>query len=210
MIKRMIMLIAASAMSHFALSQKITIMSIRMNNTDSICTTSPRYDINGTACAVIKFFTKDIIGTLDFKGNIIGPVLLEDSIYTVYVSNKTKRIKVYHPDYIPEVLDFTIFDNLRNGVESNKVYYAKICGKDKTKSNKYTNVLGARILSFSSEFTIRKLYVNGMEWPVINNSAKRMVPYGEYEYEALMDGNVSKKGKVDIVPSVGPMNIKIK
>ena len=25
-----------------------------------------------------------------------------------------------------------------------------------------------------------------------------------------MDGNVSKKGKVDILPSVGPMNIKIK
>lgn len=35
------------------------------------------------------------------------------------------------------------------------------------------------------------------------------MPYGEYEYEAVTDGNVRKKGKVELKPSIGSYIVKI-
>ena len=192
-----------------AFSQNLSVSSVKMIQSDSTCFISPRYDLNGNACAVIKVFASSITGSLDFKGNIIGDVKLDGSLYTIYVTDRTKRIKVYHPNYIPETIDFTQYEDSRKGIEGNHVYSISISGNDNMKSSKNSYVSGSRILSFSSDVPLRQLFVNGVEWKITNNSSKRLMPYGEYEYEAVTDGNVRKKGKVELKPSIGSYIVKI-
>lgn len=113
-----------------------------MIQSDSTCFISPRYDLNGNACAVIKVFASSITGSLDFKGNIIGDVKLDGSLYTIYVTDRTKRIKVYHPNYIPETIDFTQYEDSRKGIEGNHVYSISISGNDNMKSSQNSYVSG--------------------------------------------------------------------
>jgi hypothetical protein len=180
-----------------------------MIQSDSTCFISPRYDLNGNACAVIKVFASSITGLLDFKGNIIGDVKVDGASYTIYVTDRTKRIKVYHPNYIPETIDFTQYEDSKKGIEGNHVYYVSIIGTDSIKPGKVSNGTGSRILSFSSDAPLRQLFVNGVEWKINDNTSKRLMPYGEYEYEAVTDGNVHKKGKVQLKPSIGSYIVKI-
>lgn len=192
-----------------AFSQNLSVSSVEMIQSDSTCFISPRYDLNGNACAVIKVFASSITGLLDFKGNIIGDVKVDGSSYTIYVTDRTKRIKVYHPNYIPIIIDFTQYEDSRKGIKGNHVYSVNISGDDSMKSNKTYNISGSRILSFSSDVPLRQLFVNGVEWKITDNTSKRLMPYGEYEYEAVTDGDVRKKGKVELVPSFGSMVVNI-
>jgi hypothetical protein len=192
-----------------AFSQNLSVSSVKMIQSDSTCFISPRYDLNGNACSVVKVFASSIIGSLEFKGNIIGDVKVDGSLYTFYVTDRTKRIKVYHPNYIPETIDFTQYDDSRKGIEGNHVYYVSIIGNDIIKSSNNSNVSGSRILSFSSDVPLRQLFVNGVEWKVTDNTSKRLLPYGEYKYEAITDGDIRKRGRVELVPSFGSMVVKI-
>lgn len=192
-----------------AFSQNLSVSSVKMIQSDSTCFISPRHDLNGNACAVIKVFASSITGSLDFKGNIIGDVKFDGSIYTIYVTDRTKRIKVYHPNYIPETIDFTQYDDSKKGIEGNHVYYVSILGNDSIKPDNTSNISGSRILSFSSDVPLRQLFVNGVEWKITDNTSKRLMPYGEYEYEAVTDGNVHKTGKVQLKPSIGSYIVKI-
>lgn len=210
----MIRIIAIIAFTFFAevntaLSQNLSVSSIKMIPTDSTFYTSPRYDINGNVCAIIKVFANNIAGSLDFKGDIIGEVEVDGAMYTIYVPNRTKRLKIYHPNYIPETIDFTQYEDSRKGLEGNLVYYVTISGNDNLKHVKTSNVSGSRILSFSSDIPLLQLFVNGAEWKIIDNTSKRLMPYGDYEYEAVSEGNIRKKGKVELKPSIGSMIVKI-
>jgi hypothetical protein len=193
----------------FALSQNLSVSSVKMIQTDSTCFTSPRYDLNGNACAVVKVFANNLIGLLDFKGDIIGEVKGDAAKYTIYVPERTKRLKIYHPDYIPETIDFTQHEDSKKGLEGNHVYYVSISGNESVKSGSISNVSGSRILSFSSDVPLRQLFVNGVEWKITDNTSKRLMPYGEYEYEAVTDENIRKKGNIKLIPSIGSMIVKI-
>lgn len=195
-------------MGSYLKAQNLSVSSVEMVQTDSTCIRFPRYDLNDNVCAVIKVFTSNIVGKLDFKGNIIGDIKADEERYTIYVTNGTKRLKVYHPNYIPGTIDFTQFKVSKKGIEGNRVYYVKISG-DNTKTKNVISVSGSRILSFTSEAPLRKLFVNGIEWPIVSNSSKRLMPYGEYEYDAVTDGNVHKAGRVELKPSFGSMIVKI-
>ena len=192
-----------------AFSQNLSVSSVKMIQSDSTCFISPRYDLNGNACSVVKVFASSIIGSLEFKGNIIGDVKVDGSLYTFYVTDRTKRIKVYHPNYIPETIDFTQYEDSRKGIEGNHVYSVSISGNDSMKSSISSNVSGSRILSFSSDVPLRQLFVNGVEWKIENNTSKRLMPYGEYDYEAISEGNMRKVGHVELVPSIGSMKVRI-
>lgn len=190
-------------------SQNLSVSSVKMIQSDSTCFISPRYDLNGNACAVIKVFANSITGLLEFKGNIIGDVKVDGSLYTIYVTDRTKRIKVYHPNYIPETIDFTQYEDSRKGIEGNHVYSVSISGNDSMKSSISSNVSGSRILSFFSDVPLRQLFVNGVEWKITDNTSKRLMPYGEYDYEAISEGNMRKVGHVELVPSIGSMIVRI-
>lgn len=209
MIKQfLVFFVVLSNIASFA--QDLTIMSCKYNPKDSTYITSQRYDINGNPCSIIKLFANEIIGKLEFKGNIVGKVIEnEGKIYTLYVLDKTKKIKVFHADYIPKVIDFTEYEDSKKGLEQNKVYNVHIMAKGKQYSSKVSYPLGARLLSFSSDNQIKRLVVDGIEWKITNNCGQKMMPYGKYEYEAHDAEGNKGKGVVDLQPEIGSKRVKI-
>lgn len=201
------LLVGQKAMILYA--QDISVLSCQKVLSDSTCLVAPRYDINDNACAIVKVFAKNISGPLDFKGNIVGQVITDEKVYTIYVLDKTKRLKLLHTDYYPKVIDFTEYEESKNGLEGNCVYYVSISGTDNSNSVKANNTSGTRILSFTSDAPLRQLFVNGLEWKITNNSSQRLLSYGIYEYDAVTDNNVHKKGKVELSPSIGSKVVKI-
>lgn len=197
------------SVSSFA--QNLTITACEYCPTDSTYIISQRYDINDNPCSIVKVFTREITGQLKFKGNIIGEVIENVDCYTIYVLNKTKRINVFHMDYTPCIIDFTQYDDSKMGVEQNKVYYVHIEGNGgnvETSSN-VTYPSGSRILSFSTDNKLKQLVVNDIGWQIVDNSAKRLLPYGKYKYEATDTKGRCLRGEVELLPAIGSKIVKL-
>lgn len=209
-IMRILQLLIALFWLGIANAQNLVIDSCRVCNKDSTWIISPRTDINGKPCSVIKVFTTNIKGKLDFKGNIVGDIVKGESAYTIYVLDKTKRLKVYHSDYIPETIDFTGYEDSRSGLECNKVYYVFISGPNETRQASVPVPEGSRVLSFFSDMQLQSLIVDGIEWKILNgNSSKRLIPYGNHSYEAISVDGTHLKGEVNLLPSIGSKIIKL-
>lgn len=202
-------LITVISISSFA--QDLAITTCRYCPTDSTYIVSQRYDINDNPCSIVKVFTKGIIGELKFKGNIIGEVVENGDNYTIYVLNKTKRINVFHMDYTPKIIDFTQYDDSKTGVEQNKVYYVHIEGNkgNVVSTSNVTYPTGSRILSFSSDNKLKQLVVNDIDWQIVDNSAKKLLPYGKYKYEAVDTEGQCLRGEIELLPAIGSKIIKL-
>lgn len=191
------------------LAQNISISDCKYCPTDSTYIVSQRYDINDNPCSIVKVYANDIIGKIEFKGNIVGEVVQKGNVYIIYVLNKTKRINVFHNDYVPQVIDFTTYEDSRTGVEGNKVYYVHLEGDEDKAVSSISYPIGSRILSITSKTKLERIIVNGIDWELINNEAQKLVPYGSYQYEVFdIKGNCSK-GTVELLPSLGSKIVKI-
>lgn len=188
-----------------ALAQEMDIQNFRKEHTDSFAIYNSRYDINGNICAVVHVSFEGI-DELSFKGDIVGDIIKSGSKYTVYLPNRTKRLQLFNSGYIPQTIDFTNYEDSSKGLIGGNTYSVFVKSK---MSIKKQHEKGSGILIFSSETPLRQLYVNGTEWKIIDNSAKRLLPYGEYEYEAIADGNIHKKGIVELKPAIGSTKVNI-
>jgi hypothetical protein len=99
---------------------------------DQTAALSPRTDINGVTCGLVKV-SFDEEGIL-FDGNIIGEVKSNPSEYWIYLSKGTKRINIKHPNYIPTTIVFGDYGVPK--IESNITYCLILKGnKSKPKTN---------------------------------------------------------------------------
>ena len=62
---------------------------------DQTAALSPRKDINGTVCGLVKVQLKE--AGAEFEGNVMGDVEFTGSEYLVYLPNGTKRLGIKHP-----------------------------------------------------------------------------------------------------------------
>ena len=111
-------------------AQDIEVKKFELMEKDQTATLSPRKDINGNACGLLKVsFEKD---GMQFDGNIIGDVLHQSSEYWVYLSRGTKRINIKHPESLPKTIVFADYGISR--IEENKTYHLVL--KDQHSKNK--------------------------------------------------------------------------
>lgn len=204
-----IFIIVFLSISSFA--QELTITTCEYCQTDSTYIISQRYDINGNPCSIVKVFTKEIKGKLKFKGNIIGEVIENGDCYIIYVLNKTKRINIFHTDYTPTIIDFTQYNDSKTGIEQNKVYYVHIerSEMNEISTSNVTYPTGSRILSFSSDNKLKQVVVNDINWNLVDNSAKRLLPYGKYKYKALNTEGKCLRGEIELLPAIGSKIVKL-
>lgn len=213
--KNLMMLILVFVGHILCNAQRITIVSCNKNVTDTTWQVAPRYDINDNPCSIIKVRTSDISGPLEFKGNIVEPVVSDNSTYTVYVLDGTKRLRILHKDYIPEIVDFTDYNESKSGVEGSMVYDVMVKGNTPTKISNSAIIGDLCVLAFSFNEEVKSLTVNSAEWSVLKQygnefSARRTLPYGEYKYEAISTEGRHKKGIVTLDSSVfGVKTVKI-
>lgn len=115
-----ISLILLNITSVFA--QDIEVKKFEPMEKDQTAALSPRKDINGTVCGLVKVQLKET-GLL-FQGNIVGDVEATGTEYYVYLAKGCKRINIKHPDYLPTTVVFSDYGVTK--IESGKTYLLEL------------------------------------------------------------------------------------
>ena len=100
---------------------------------DQTAALSPRKDINGTVCGLVKVALKE--PGAEFEGNVMGDVQFTGSEYLVYLPNGTKRLGIKHPDYLPTTIVFADYGTKK--IASSTTYELKV--KTNKKQTKVDN-----------------------------------------------------------------------
>ena len=128
-------------------AQDLNVKAFVEASQDLTARTTPRQDLNGVECALIKV---RIVGKdVKFDGNVMGEVEYKGNEYWVYMPNGSKRLKITHPDCLP--LDIT-FGDLGVGKLTGKMTYVLTLTKKerevKTSDDGYNNDLSIRKLTY--------------------------------------------------------------
>lgn len=135
-----ITLLLASCLHSFA--QDIEVKKFEPMAKDQTATLSPRKDINGTLCGLVKVQVKE--KNLSFQGNIIGDVEGTGTEYYVYLAKGCKRINLKHPDYLPMTIVFSDYGIAK--IESGKTYLLEL-KVEKAKNKNVSKKQGLLVLS---------------------------------------------------------------
>ena len=197
---RLIIFVAFSIASLVnTLAQEISVQSCAINPQDCTATSSPRIDLNGDITAALKiYYPKG--ANLDFRGNVVGEVAKSDEFYLIYLVGGTKQLHIYKEGAVPLEVDFTQYTDCPKGLIAGKTYELYLKESSKVKKD-YGR--GSNIVLFKSDTPLSKLIVDGQQWQVNGMTAKRLMPYGEYEYEATSISNQTIKGTVEVTKSFG-------
>ena len=120
--KNKIVLFSILLHSSFTFAQDIEVKKFEILEKDQTAVTSPRKDINGTACGLVKVALKE--AGAEFEGNVMGEVEFTGKEYLVYLPNGTKRLGIKHPDYLPTTIVFADYGTKR--VASSTTYELKV------------------------------------------------------------------------------------
>ena len=81
-----------------AFAQDIEVKKFEPMTKDQMAALSPRKDINGVTCGLVKVALKE--PGAEFEGSVMGDVQFTGNEYLVYLPNGTKRLGIKHPDYL--------------------------------------------------------------------------------------------------------------
>ena len=120
-------------------AQDIEVKKFEPLEKDQTAALSPRKDINGNTCGLVKVIFRE--QGLLFDGNIIGDITLHPAEYWVYLAKGTKRLNIKHPSYLPITIVFSDFGISR--IESGKVYSLELKSlkREKAKTGKKGTVV---------------------------------------------------------------------
>ena len=104
------------------LAQDIEMKKFEPMVKDQTAALSPRKDINGTVCGLVKVALKE--PGAEFEGNVMGDVQFTGNEYLVYLPNGTKRMGIKHPDYLPTTIVFADYGIKR--IASSTTYELKL------------------------------------------------------------------------------------
>jgi hypothetical protein len=120
--KRIELLALFFMLACWAIAQDIEVKKFEPLEKDQTAVTSPRKDINGTACGLVKVALKE--AGAEFEGNVMGDVQFTGKEYLVYLPNGTMRLGIKHPDYLPTTIVFADYGTKR--VASSTTYELKV------------------------------------------------------------------------------------
>lgn len=188
--------------------QEITVSACSNNPKDPAATINARFDLNNEICALIVIHPHNLEG-LQVKGNIVDNIVRESAIL-IYVPNKTKRISVYHNNYIPLTLEFNELFGLSNGVVGGMTYNIYLNGLSEQVATPKKRSKESNYVCFEADVPLTKIVFDGQVWQV-NGQKKvtRMVSCGEYKYTAYASGFPNIEGTVDVKKSIEPTEVSL-
>lgn len=188
-------------------AQELEVESVCLVKDDSTARINPRYDLNGDMTAVIKVYYKGN-EELTFRGNVVDSHVNKKDCRLIYVADGTRRIYVYRDGSIPIEIDFTKYYDSQNGVTGGKTFAVKL--RNMMVCKKKEDGRGARLLVFQSIHNIDSIIVDGKKWSIKNNTASRLIQFGEYSYKAYSGSFPPLNGTVEVNRSIGSMIVKLK
>ena len=102
--KRLLFISFFVFIASYLIAQDIEVKKFEPLEKDQTAVMSPRKDINGTTCGLVKVSLKE--AGAEFEGNVMGDVEFTGKEYLVYLPNGTKRLGIKHPDYLPTTIVF--------------------------------------------------------------------------------------------------------
>ena len=137
--KNKLLLVLILFIPFWVYAQDIEVKKFEPMEKDQTAALSPRKDINGNTCGLVKVIFRE--QGLLFDGNIIGDITLHPAEYWVYLAKGTKRLNIKHPSYLPTTIVFSDFGISR--IESGKVYSLELKSlkREKAKTGKKGTVV---------------------------------------------------------------------
>ena len=204
---RILVLVVVSLLALIEIdAQQIAVESCNLSMQDPTATTYPNVDLNGDLTAAVKIFYSSG-SDLDFRGNIVGEVVKRDGYYLIYLVDKTRRLHIYKDGMMPLEIDFTQYPDTPKGVLSGKTYWVKL---KNIRVPKKGYGKGSNTVIFKSDVPLSELIVDGQAWSVNGTTAKRLIPYGEYEYQATSIYHQTIKGTIEVIKTLGSKVVNIK
>jgi hypothetical protein len=103
-------------------AQDIEVKKFEPLEKDQTAALSPRKDINGVTCGLVKVLLKE--PGVEFEGSVMGDVQFTGKEYLVYLPNGTKRLGIKHPDYLPTTIVFADYGTKK--IASSTTYELKV------------------------------------------------------------------------------------
>ena len=195
-------------------AQDIEVKKFELLEKDQTAMTSPRKDINGNACGLVKVALKE--AGAEFEGNVMGDVQFTGSEYLVYLPNGTKRLGIKHPDYLPTTIVFADYGTKR--VASSTTYELKV--KTNKKKAKVDNSKKGMAV-FNIKPSNAMLMIDGQIADGSGGAYTLSLPYGTHYYTVklkdfslnnqtvLIDKN-AKTVNVDLTEFFAKVNVSCK
>ena len=156
-------------------AQDIEVKKFTLLEKDNSAVTSPRNDINGNACGLVKVALKE--AGAEFEGSVMGDVEFTGNEYLVYMPNGSKRLGIKHPDYLPTTIVFADYGTKR--IASSTTYELRV--KTNKKQAKVDNSKKGMAV-FNIKPSNAMLLIDGQIADGSGGSYTLSLPYGTHYY----------------------------
>ena len=171
----------------WAYAQDIEVKKFELMAKDQTAASSPRKDINGMVCGLVKVQLKE--PGAEFEGNVMGEVQFTGDEYLVYLPNGTKRLGIKHPDYLPTTIVFADYGTKK--IISSTTYELKV--KTNKKQAKVDNSKKG-IAVFNIKPSNAMLLIDGQIADGSGGAYTLTLPYGTHYYTVkLMDFSINNQ-----------------
>ena len=156
-------------------AQDIEVKKFEPLEKDQTAALSPRKDINGVTCGLVKVALKE--PGAEFEGSVMGDVQFTGKEYLVYLPNGTKRLGIKHPDYLPTTVVFADYGTKK--VVSSTTYELKV--KTNKKQVKVDNSKKGMAV-FNIKPSNAMLLIDGQVADGSGGAYTLSLPYGTHYY----------------------------
>ena len=156
-------------------AQDIEVKKFEPLEKDQTAALSPRKDINGVVCGLVKVLLKE--PGAEFEGSVMGDVQFTGSEYLVWLPNGTKRLGIKHPDYLPTTIVFADYGVKK--VESAVTYELKVKA-NKKKAKVDTSKKGMAVFNIKPSNAM--LLIDGQIADGSGGAYTLSLPFGTHYY----------------------------
>ena len=156
-------------------AQDIEVKKFEPMEKDQTAALSPRKDINGVTCGLVKVALKE--PGAEFEGNVMGDVQFTGNEYLVYLPKGTKRLGIKHQDYLPTTIVFADYGTKK--VESSTTYGLSVKA-NKKKAKVDNSKKGMAVFNIKPANAL--LLIDGQIADGSNGVYTLSLPYGKHYY----------------------------
>ena len=178
--KKILFTIVSLFVVRVALSQDIEVKKFEPLEKDQTASLSPRKDINGITCGLVKVALKE--PGAEFEGSVMGDVQFTGKEYLVYLPNGTKRLGIKHPDYLPTTIVFADYGTKK--IASATTYELKV--KANKKQAKVDNSKKGMAV-FNIKPSNAMLLIDGQIADGSGGAYTLSLPYGTHYYTVKLN-----------------------
>ncbi len=183
-------------------AQDIEVKKFEPLEKDQTAALSPRKDINGVTCGLVKVLLKE--PGAEFEGNVMGDVQFTGNEYLVYLPNGTKRLGIKHPDYLPTTIVFADYGTKR--IASSTTYELKV--KTNKKQAKVDNSKkGMAVFNIKPSNTM--LLIDGQIADGSGGAYTLSLPYGTHYYTVKLKDFSINNQSVQIDKNAKNINVDL-